>query len=133
MAKTANSRRTTRKPRGLVAPVEKLPPSHLRALQEAGFTTVAYLNVAIRVQAEDEGEISSEWLPRLCIAPGNTPNSYRVIEWLPKGHPSNAYSFDGWSARSGHTFGGMNKTIHQALAWFTWLADQLNPTQPIRH
>lgn len=100
-----------------------LPTSHLIALDTAGFQVVRYLDKAVRVSVEG-GEDRSEWLPALCVAPGDTPKHYKVIQWLAKDDPQNAYSFDGYQPSNGHSFGGMCETIGQALGWFTWQAEQ---------
>lgn len=106
---------------GEVKPI--LPASHLIALQRAGFTVISYLNESVRVVDED-GQEHSEWLPRLCVAPGDSPNSYRVIEWLQKNDPQNHNSFSGWQTYHGRSCGGMNYTIGQALGWFAWYEAQ---------
>jgi hypothetical protein len=100
------------------AKAEILPDSHLVALHNAGFTVVSYLDKCVRVNLE--GQERTEWLPRLCVAPSPSGKGYRVIEWLPACHPSNAYGFDGWSPVDNHAWGGMCKTVGQALSWFDW-------------
>jgi hypothetical protein len=102
--------------------VVALPESHLAALDRAGFTVVRYLDKAIKVKAGDMER--QEWLPALCIAPADNPQQYRVIQWLPKGHCSNHYTFDGWQVSDGRSFGGLYETISQALGWFEWKRNQ---------
>lgn len=95
-----------------------LPKSHLTALREMGFTVMEYLPQSVEVEGGDR-----EWLPRLCV--GTDPNGkFRIVEYLPKGHPSNAYGFDGWQPITEFSGGGMCREIGQALGWFKWLEEQ---------
>lgn len=103
-----------------------LPASHLIALDRMGFKVVSYLNESAKVVTPD-GDSRTEWLPALAVAPSKHSSGYRVIQWLPKGHPLNAYSFSGWQTHDGHSCGGMYKTIGQALAWFKWHDAQRSP------
>lgn len=100
----------------------QLPSSHLVALSEAGFTVVRYLNEAVMVGMGGDAT-RLEWLPSLCIAPGDRENEYRVIEWMPVSHPANHYNFSGWLVSNGNTFGGLCESIGQALWWFKWHAE----------
>lgn len=79
---------------------------------------MAYLPTYVKVE-----DGSLEWLPRLCV--GTDPlGKFRIMEWLPKEHPSNAYDSDGWSVMTEHSSGGHYATIGQALGWFNWLEEQ---------
>jgi hypothetical protein len=86
-----------------------LPPSHHVALRKAGFETIMSSHKHITVAMED-GTTREEWLPTLCIGK-NPDGSYKTLQWLPVGHPNNAYTFDGWMATSGTSGSGMNETI----------------------
>jgi hypothetical protein len=103
---------------------ERCPPSHNSLLCRAGFTVVRFLNRSVRVQSPDE-TARYEWLPDICIAPGSRPCAYKVIEWMPEGHPANGYGFDGWHVSCDGSSGGMYRTIGEALAWFVWRDSQV--------
>lgn len=106
-------------PRKVKPVVAELPPSHLEALDLAGFEVMGWQNKAVRVKNSD-GEELSEWLPQDCI------NWEKRLFIRYRKAYDGIYDFDGWEPVCGHTFGGRNSTIYEALAWFTWLDKQNN-------
>jgi hypothetical protein len=100
-------------------PVDPTPASHLEAIQAAGFDVLSYQNVAIQVR-DSSGELRSEWLPRHLV----NWQTKGFIEFQRASDPENNYSFDGWTAKLGHTCGGTYPTVAGALGWFVWFEEQ---------
>jgi hypothetical protein len=97
--------------------VPVLPPSHLEAMQRAGFEAVRYLNASLAVITSD-GQEREEWIPEDMVCwERRLSVRYRTAT-------EGNYDFAGWEPQACHCNGGRYRTVQSALAWFDWLAKQ---------